>query len=50
MKTTDELLTELSILKAKYNKCTTRYVYILGAKIRELEAEVMKRLLNEKTF
>lgn len=45
MKTTDQLLSELSTLRTKYNKCVTRYVYILGAKIRGIEAELMKRLL-----
>jgi len=50
MKTTDQLCDELSKLKVKYEKCTTRYAYILGAKIRNLEAELMKRLLKENQF
>jgi len=44
MKTTDKLLSELHVLKAKYAVCTTRYVYVLGDKIRNIEAELMKRL------
>lgn len=44
MKSTDQLLIELSNLKVKYAKCATRYVYVLGAKIRNIEAELMKRL------
>jgi len=48
MKTTDQLLIELSTLKAKFEAYPDRRSGdLLKEKIRNKEAEIMKRLLKE---